>query len=76
VLSPFITAGIGIGNYGKGSWAPYVPLGGGLQVNMFGEVYIFLQANCRRSLVASKLDHNMFYSIGLLNPLDAKRKRP
>src|ERR1700754_1250818 len=29
-FSPFISAGIGVGDYG-GRWAPYTPLGGGLQ---------------------------------------------
>ena len=63
VFSPFISAGIGIGNY-SGSWAPYAPLGGGLQFNLLGESYIFLQANYRVSLKKDYLDNNMFYSLG------------
>lgn len=76
LLNPFITAGIGIGNYDKDSWAPYVPLGGGLQLNMFGEGYIFLQANYRRSLIEKKLDHNMFYSLGFTQSIGRKRSAP
>lgn len=64
LLNPFLTAGIGIGSYGNKIWAPYVPLGGGLQLNLANEGYIFLQANYRKTLASSKLDNNMFYSLG------------
>ncbi|MBS1567484.1 MAG: OmpA family protein [Bacteroidetes bacterium] len=63
VLSPFLSAGIGIGQYNS-NWVPYAPLGGGLQLNMLGEGYIFLQANYRASFKTPKLDNNMFYSLG------------
>src|SRR5258708_5782377 len=63
LLAPFISAGIGVGNYGN-RWAPYTPLGGGLQLNMLGEGYIFMQANYRVSLNKNNLDNNMFYSLG------------
>ena len=43
LFNPFATAGIGIGSYGQGVWAPYVPLGLGLQVNLNNEGYLFLQ---------------------------------
>ena len=64
LFNPFATAGIGIGSYGKGVWAPYVPLGLGLQVNLNNEGYLFLQGNYRTSLSSSKLDNNTFYSLG------------
>ena len=72
VFSPFISAGIGIGNYGS-HWASYTPLGGGLQLNMMGEGYIFLQANYRISLNSSSLDNNMFYSLGLTQTIGSPR---
>ena len=72
LLTPFLTAGIGIGNYGRKNWAPYAPLGGGLQLNMLGEGYIFLQANYRRSFAEKKLDHNMFYSLGFTQVISGK----
>lgn len=76
LLNPFLTAGIGIGNYGKNNWASYVPMGGGLQLNMDGEGYIFLQANYRRSLNEKRLDHNMFYSLGFTQSLRNKKPEP
>ena len=63
-LNPFLTAGLGVGNYGK-KWAPYSPLGIGLQLNLSSITYIFLQANYRVSLDKSKLDDNLFYSFGV-----------
>jgi outer membrane protein OmpA-like peptidoglycan-associated protein len=76
ILSPFLSAGIGVGNY-SGGWATYAPLGGGLQINMMGEGYIFLQANYRATLKSSLLDNNMFYSLGFTQTISAPRvKKP
>lgn len=71
-FSPFISAGIGIGNY-SGSWTPYAPLGGGLQFNLEGESYIFLQANYRASFKKDYLDNNMFYSLGFTQTIGSPR---
>ena len=71
-VAPFITAGVGIGNYGP-SWVPYAPLGIGVQFNMLNEDYIFLQANYRVSFNSSKLDNNMFYSIGFTQSIRPPR---
>ncbi len=69
LLNVFATGGIGIGSYGKKVWAPYVPMGGGFQLNMFNDGYLFLQANYRASLAKEKLDNNMFYSLGFTQSL-------
>ena len=72
LVSPFISAGIGIGNYGN-RWSTYTPLGGGLQLNMLGEGYIFLQANYRVSLNKNNLDNNMFYSLGFTQVIGSSK---
>jgi outer membrane protein OmpA-like peptidoglycan-associated protein len=86
VLNPFLSAGWGFGHYGKwdvgrnGSydgkinWATYVPVGGGLQLNMNSKSYLLLQANYRWSPTDAHLNNNMFYSLGFLKAL--KRKKP
>ncbi|MFT3822372.1 MAG: OmpA family protein [Chitinophagaceae bacterium] len=71
-FSPFISAGVGIGNYGT-KWTGYAPLGGGLQLNMQGEGYIFLQANYRVSMSSAKLDNNMFYSLGFTQTIGSPK---
>jgi OOP family OmpA-OmpF porin len=73
LLNPFLSAGIGTGNYGTKNWALYAPLGGGLQLNMLGEGYIILQANYRRSFAEKKLDHNMFYSLGFTQAISSPK---
>lgn len=63
LLNPFVSAGLGVGDYPK-KWAPYAPLGVGVQLNMMDEGYLFLQGNYRVSLNSSNLDNNTFYSLG------------
>ena len=75
LFSPFLSAGIGVGGYGN-RWATYTPLGGGLQLNMAGEGYIFLQANYRISLQSKNLDNNMFYSLGFTSPIGSPKAAP
>lgn len=74
LFNPYITAGIGAGRYSK-TFVPYAPVGVGLQVNVFNEVYLFLQANYRFSLNMDNLDNHTFYSVGVSVPfIDGKTK--
>ncbi len=75
LLNLFVSGGLGIGSYGKNVWAGYAPLGGGLQLNMYGEGYLFLQANYRVSLDSKKLDNNMFYSLGFTQTISATKAK-
>ena len=66
VVNPFLSAGIGVGNYWKGfGLAPYAPLGVGLQVNIANEAFVHVQANYRLSFDDEKLPNNLFYSLGI-----------
>ncbi len=73
-FNPFLTAGYGVGNYAKKIGTPYVPLGGGVQINMADEGSIYLQANYRKSIREAKLDDNMFYSLGFTQNLRNKKE--
>ena len=75
LLNPFLSAGLGIGSYGKNVWAGYAPLGVGIQLNMFNEGYLFLQANYRTSFSKTKLDNNMFYSLGFTQSINAGKAK-
>lgn len=72
-LLPFLSAGLGIGNYPH--WTPYAPLGGGLQLNLMDETYIFLQANYRKSFNTNYLHDNMFYSLGFTEPIGRRKEK-
>lgn len=69
VVNPFLTAGIGAGNYYKKKINAYAPLGVGIQFNLLDETYIFLQANYRLSLDKEKVPNALFYSIGVAQSL-------
>jgi OmpA-OmpF porin, OOP family len=75
LLGPFISAGIGIGGYG-GRWAPYVPLGGGLQFNFASETYLFLQMNYRATLDKTNLGNSLFYSFGVAETISLSKPAP
>jgi len=74
LFQPFITAGIGVGYYGA-RWAPYAPLGGGLQFNFESVTYLFLQINYRATLDKTNVDNNLFYSFGIAESF-SKPKAP
>ena len=68
LVQPFATLGLGFGKYSQ-VVVPYFPVGLGVQVNMYNEGYVFLQANYRVSANTAKLDNNMFYSLGYTVPI-------
>jgi OmpA-OmpF porin, OOP family len=75
-FNPFLTAGVGIGNYWKNAGvAGYAPLGVGLQVNLLNETYIFLQGNYRWSFERDKLPNNLFYSLGFTQAINSPRQK-
>jgi outer membrane protein OmpA-like peptidoglycan-associated protein len=74
-INPFLSAGIGIGNYKKDSWTRYELAGGGLQINFKNELYFLVQANYRYSLDKEELPHNTFYSVGITRSIYSKKKR-
>lgn len=75
LFSPFLTAGIGGGNYGS-KWAPYAPLGLGFQFNFSSLTYIFLQGHYRVSLDKSNLDNNFFFSLGIAGNISSPKPPP
>lgn len=74
VVNPFISAGIGGGNYWKKGIQPYSPLGVGIQINLMSETYIHLQANYRLSFSKEKVPNNLFYSLGISQAINAPKK--
>jgi len=70
LVNPFLTAGIGVGNYWKNfEVAPYAPLGIGVEVNIASEAFIHLLANYRLSFDDKKLPNALFYSLGVSQSL-------
>jgi OmpA-OmpF porin, OOP family len=62
-ISPFITAGAGVGMYNN-KFGGYIPAGVGLQFNFESVTYLFIQAQYKFTLTPKVLGDNLFYSIG------------
>lgn len=84
VLNPFLTLGVGGGNYHKdlagvtaagsrNTWNAHALGGGGIQLNIKSELYFLLQAHYRYSFNENRLPHNLFYSFGLTKAIHGKK---
>ena len=70
-VSPYVQIGGGISKY-KGYWAAIIPAGAGLQLNLFDEAYLLLNAQYRIP-ITDQANYHFFYSIGLAGNI-GKRK--
>ena len=75
LFNPFLTAGLGIGNY-SAKWAGYAPLGIGVQANLLSTSYVFFQAHYRLSFNQDNLRNNLFYSLGVAENLSRPKEAP
>jgi OmpA-OmpF porin, OOP family len=86
-LNPFLTLGIGGGNYHKdlaavvttgksNTWNAHALGGVGIQFNLKNELYFLTQAHYRYSFNENRLPHNLFYSFGLTKSLYKKKEDP
>lgn len=88
VFNPFLTLGVGGGNYNKelapvvvdvnkkSMWSGHALGGVGFQFNIKSELYLLAQAHYRYSFRESRLPHNMFYSVGLTRSLSKAKPKP
>lgn len=71
---PYLTAGAGVlttnNNFGA-----YIPLGGGLQINLWNDAFVHLQT-AYRSPVTAEANYSLFHSIGISVPLSEKKPAP
>ena len=70
---PYLSVGAGISLY-KGSGGLYIPLGIGLQFNLFNEAFIFTNMQYRNHLLQSTVNDHFQYSIGIGTPIGKKKK--
>jgi len=70
-VTPFLQIGTGISKY-RQYWGAFVPLGMGLQVNLFDEAFFVFNAQYRMAVTNTVSDH-FFYSIGIAGNI-GKRK--
>jgi len=69
---PYLQAGIGVSKE-RATYLAYLPLGAGLQLNIFDQVYVQLNTSYRVA-VSSRANYSLLHSIGLSVPLTEKKK--
>ena len=73
-VSPYLQVGAGFSKY-RGYWGTFVPLGMGLQFNLFQEAFLVINAQYRVAVTETVSNH-FFYSIGLAGNIGRKRNLP
>jgi hypothetical protein len=63
IVSPFLSTGVGFFNW-KGYGGAYIPVGLGLQVNLFNETFLVLQSGYRFPVISNTTASSLYYSIG------------
>jgi outer membrane protein OmpA-like peptidoglycan-associated protein len=71
-IVPYLLGGVGTSIY-KGKVGLYTPLGMGLQINLFNQVFIFPKIEYR-SLLSSAVNSHLQYSIGIGTSITKKKK--
>ena len=72
-FNPFVTAGIGGSKY-RGYYAAMIPVGVGLQINVFDEVFVLMNSQYRMPITENGAYH-FYHSIGIAANL-TKKKEP
>jgi OmpA-OmpF porin, OOP family len=78
-VSPYLSAGIGASHW-NGYFGAVIPLGMGIQVNLYDESFLFLNSQFRKGISANVNDH-VYYSVGIAGNigrvrLDELMKKP
>jgi OOP family OmpA-OmpF porin len=70
---PYLSAGVGASAY-KGFIGAFMPLGAGIQVNLFDEAFLFINSQYRIKITEAS-NYHFFGSIGIAGNLDLIKKK-
>ena len=73
-LVPYISGGVGVSLY-QGKTGFYVPVGAGLQFNVFNEAFVFTNIQYRYALTSAVNDH-FYYTIGIAVSIGKNKIKP
>lgn len=71
-VSPFVQAGVGMSKY-KGYWGAFLPVGVGMQLNLFDEAFLIINSQYRVPVTEKTTNYHFFYSIGLAGIIGKKK---
>ncbi|MEO6914775.1 MAG: hypothetical protein ABI151_03250 [Chitinophagaceae bacterium] len=70
-IVPYLSAGVGVSKY-KGYFGATLPVGAGIQVNMFNNAYIILSTQYRLK-ITDNANYHFVHSIGFIGDLPRKK---
>ena len=73
IFTPYLSAGVGISTY-DGDFGAFLPLGGGLKVNLFDEAAIFVNSQYRVPVITETGNYHFFHSIGIAGVIGKKKE--
>jgi hypothetical protein len=72
IFTPYLSAGVGFSSYNK-QMSAFIPLGGGLKLNLFNEAAIYLTTQYRVPLNTETGGYHFVHGIGISGILGKKR---
>jgi OOP family OmpA-OmpF porin len=73
-MQPYLQGGLGFSIFSN-NYGGYMPLGVGLEINIFRPVYILINSQYRIPLTSTS-NHHFFYSFGIAGNISSKKKNP
>jgi OmpA-OmpF porin, OOP family len=71
-VSPYLQLGVGMSKF-KGYWGAFIPAGAGMQLNLFEEAFLVVNAQYRIPVLDNTTNYHFFYSIGLAGIIGKKK---
>lgn len=74
IFTPYLSVGVGVSTYNS-EFGAFLPLGGGLKLNLFDEAAIFVNSQYRVPVITETGNYHFFHSIGIAGVI-GKKKEP
>lgn len=72
-IQPFVSAGIGGHKY-KSYWGAYIPLGVGMNIDLYNEAKLFFNSQYRVPVTTGSSNYHFFHAIGITGRVGKKRE--
>jgi len=72
-FSPYLSVGVGASKY-RGYWGAFLPVGGGLKLNLFDEAALFINTQYRVPITNETTNYHFMNSIGISGVIGNKKK--
>jgi hypothetical protein len=73
IFTPYLSVGIGISTYDS-EFGAFLPLGGGLKLNLFDEAAIFVNSQYRVPVITETGNYHFFHSFGIAGVIGKKKE--